>query len=549
MFKLISDPTQYPIQEVDLSQAGARVHFVPSPTVGTKNVLSDRPDGSTAVWARRPRTSFEINITDGISLDQYRDLVELMESEKPISLFPNYDKNTKLWMPLTASEYGYTFNEVSQKFEKRAANIEPTSLTNTRYNLTKHGHYEAVGVDDIRLRESNLGKGYYATAGRTNLVPNDGHPESGTLVWSGYSGSPTLSWTTEENSPAKGYGGCLKVNCPQSASHLVAVAVDSGDATTGNYYIANVWVKGRGRINASLGYGLNTVQENDIDLTGEWQQIELKLPKNYTNTTVALYLSVEAYPWYGKLYIGPASIKKQQASSTEAISDWDGAGNFDQEYLTVAPTSGGAAFTSNDLTIACCGIMLERTQTQRMLYSYGSSYNNILAIYSSAGPTLYFANVGRGITIPADEWEAAVGMPYWLVARVQVVDEAITFSLDFHLNGIDYSVSQAPTANFMIDSEDGASILIGGVESNGQKTCDGLPQHIRIDKRYWTDNEVALHKKMFTDDGFRALTVLTQGKQYVINNLNLAPQNGNWNEMVGTISLSETKHDADFIIE
>jgi len=547
MIKLLTDPTVNPLAEVDLSKADARVSFLPGMTWQNKDIVNERPDGGSVVFSRKARSQIQLNLVAGISNEEWQKVQRLRQSGKPVEFAPNWDSRTRFYAPLSQSTKAL-FKDKSQNSMYYDSGIFVGGDTSRYVFNDETQTFDQVDANTPRRRPGNLGKGIYFTAGDNNLVINAGHSDAGTQLVYGVGGSPVIEWTVDENSPVTDKGGCTRISNPAGTSSADTVGIQAsppdGTSDINEVYVAELWIKGKGEL-SSIGLIDSGVieQKTDIPLSGSWQRITFKGNGN-GGSLIQLLITLRRKEYQSELFIGPVHVSRQNQGpyDTEATHYWDGstvASTYSQEQIRY--NNADAGFPPNEITLTALGMWPGDNVTGRLVDASTSDVYNLLGIYSGNELRFYYSSntsgnlASQSVILPNPEQFR--GKPFYAWARAKVgatADESL-FEVGIKIDGKEYKTSTNLEVGYTVQVA--SDILIGGPSL--QKSADILPQHIRIDERCWSDDEIELHKDIFTTNHWRSLLIQTLGKRYRIADYSIAPMYANWVTLQGSIVLQE----------
>lgn len=553
MLKLITNLEQTPHREVDFTRAHVP-EIVPIQPGGINRdqVFNRALDGQRLVFARPAGYDWQISC-DYLEYEKWRELQRLKEARVPLLLFPNYDQNTRLWAPLTGNEAFKRWNPETRLMEKADATF---SRSSTAYAPDANGVLQAHASGVCRYVESALGPGPLLQDNEANLC-NPSSPASGTPIWYEKSSGPTgtIAWTTEEVWPLYNATGCVKVSVPAGeADFQVAFDVPTGSTSSdlsekyGFLFYALGSVRARisvvnGSADTNL-YGAYIFEHSD-----GWQVIRGQVFKGDAATTMTLQIELDQQPWDQVLYLGGVYGFQTYPVSTvkNTIPTW----NPNTSEINDAMDLDGLHLNPGDLTFTGLGTFPSELVNARMAYAQPAAGDHFFAkIYSSL---LQFQGFVGGVAVTIDITDELSGgfegVPFWYCIRLKnrhsfTGDPERGITVFFQAKG--GTLKSAHTFDAATDTVEGTTLKVGGGANNFSDYV--LPQHFRWDARAWSDEEIALHSQMMLDDAFRDIFLLTQGREYVISDINMSHRSGNWDQMVGTITLAELSVDPDFAL-
>lgn len=549
MFKLVSDPTQLPIREVNFTR-DARMEVVPVQPGGISRdkIFTAARDGSRLGLLRPSGYDFRLNC-DYLDYEQFKALQKAKELRVPMYLFPNFDKETRLWAPMTGTLKGL-------KYDPQLRHLESFDISHSRshpaYYTDESGILQRANTGTPRFMESSIGKGFFSNDNLANLAitPN---PTSGSLGWytSSVGATGSLAWSTREEWPLYSAEGSVKVNVGKSeGGYKVSFLIDTNSTSSdgSERYVYGFWYRGTGRADVRGHIG-SQVELATTFLMGRfddgWQFAWFTIDKTDPDTFLRVELSFRPQVFEQEWYFGGMHGGLQGFSGDVHQPMWtDETSSSDPDLFMASPVN----LQCEQFTYTVAGLISPGT-SGRLGYNASGSTSFQIGFTSTGVLQAY---VG-GIYFSADtssEWvEANDGVPFVAGVRCNLTDLLTStgtkgVTLFFRRRGgqllTDRTSDPACNAVFIDTFR-----LTGGRDNNSDYI---LPQHIRWDARAWSDAEIDLHSKMMTDDSFRDIHILTQGRQYIIGDINMAHRRGGWDQMVGSVDLLEISRDPDWAI-
>lgn len=540
MFKIVSDPTRYPIREIDLSHEAATLNFIPATSINTTDITFGRPDGGQHVYGRKGRSQFDLSISHGLTESDYKELIKMREAGSVVYVFPNFDKTTRLYAPLSSSTKALQFNPLTKKYVYDEGTF--TGEDGTSYARDSEGNYSLLGSGEARFLPSAIGNGIFLTNRSTNLVDGGIHPTQSNLLISGIAGDlATYEWKDEgwDTSPAPMFSGVgrARIYGGTSTSCLLTASVTS---TVNKWFTATMWLKGRCEDLFILFDDLSgvSIDSTTIDVNEEWQQVKLKLKKTTANSKLQLFFNMPGVGSNAKFFLlGPVSIEQiDDDGEYEQFRDWGGVGSTNHDELKY--NNYQVQLQEEGHTISVIGKVPDFGTSSEIYRSGDGTFLKWDAAVS--GISYQYGSTGSQKDITISDWENLVGEDLYTSWRERhsfngggqsEIDGVV------YINGTEYTDSTTPGGLGFLGGA--VNLYIGGQSGDENRSGSFLPQFLRVDNRYWSDDEATLHRKMFMDSTFRNLLMMTTGKKFVISAVNLSPQAGNWDKMRGTITFSE----------
>lgn len=544
MFKLVSDPTQLPVRSVEFGR-DAKLELIPVQPGGINRdrVFTSERDGSRLVMARPAGYDYRLSC-DYLDHEQYKALHRLKEQRVPLYLFPNFDEHTRLWGPLTGDLKALRYDPQLRCMESFDATF---SRGGTAYYLDDDGKLNIKTSNSPRYEESNIGKGILLGEGFPNKVsPNT--PTISNLVWSNTSGAGgSIAWTTDEEWPLYTATGCAEVKVPAGVSgYKVGFTVPTGSSSSDSSERHGFlfYFRGSARLTITSTNGASTVTHvNTLATTFDqgWQELWYTFLKQDAATDVTVEVELQQQPWDQTCYFGGVYGYQQANPSLNTRPKW----NTNASRVNDTLTWQGLSLNPSGFTVTVCGLI----QGGLLAGLLHSSDGDGLRLLVTDGGLLQSILGGDDTNLAlGTEWLTRDGEPFWAAVR---------YSPKHSFTG---DASRGTTVAFQrkggpllmateVDAPVG-DVKLSSLRPMGDGTNDYpdqvLPQHVRWDARAWSDAELQLHANMMTDDAFRDIHLLTQGRQYLIQDVSMQHRSGAWGQMVGDIQLMEVYRDPDW---
>lgn len=548
MIKIISDPTSLPITEVDLTESGTNITFIPNASRSNRDIVNTRPDGGSVVFARKSRNQISVNVLKGLPLAEWQKLQRIMDAGSTVEFAPNWDTNTRFYAPLSESTKALRRSGPNEAFVYDSGTFT-TDATAVRYAYNSEQNYLfKQTVNTPTFTQSNFGDGLYICFKSANLMTYSGLGFNGsnTPQWSASSGLPTISYTTTVKQPFEGSEGSVLVKCLGTAgveSHTIYMDSDTLSLALNDAVQFSIWLKGRGTLsylaltNDSMTSTIGSVA--GIELTDDWQEIKLTRLAQAAMTKVRVTLAIEGQVHATSLYIGPVSLIKpgENATRLEQTPYWNGAGISTVEKVDWS-NLGIPIWSESEATVTIMGIWPEQGRYAYFIRATGGDSENALLL-ASDDVLWNFADKGSGadrtdwyMEIPNIDRE---GQPFYTQLRAKIGDGSDSL-VEMYLKVGDTEYTYTITGEQAYD-------WVGTANAMGTASkwiaCRTLPQQLRIDDRYWSDAESEMHKKMYTSNTYRQLLSQSLGKKYRIADLSYNSLYGSWDTIAGSIILDE----------
>lgn len=548
MLKLITDPTVAPIREVNLMDPyTGKFRVRPAVTKVRDNVEFPRPSGGKMVVQRPPRRQIDIE-AKGFWPDQVRALRELDQARQEVHVFPNYGRDTQLWAPLTGTLQSY------QRATTGALVKTDASFTraNTRHYFDEDlRRFVQVAASTPRFLPSNLGKGFLFEAAYVNEM-GAAHPTELDVGWSVDGSGPfSVSWDAGAPTPAPGYTGATRVDLGASAGGALVVKSDpwTKGHSSSTRVTGTVWLRGRGYailyvVNSS---GTPTAASTICRLVDEWRPYTIQTLLDTPIDTYRLQLVFLDNSWPTRAWIGPRIFYENNSTELQVSTQWDDVddgdpGPFAPDWLSYPLDS-----RLTEYTVAVCGLLPQSAANARMV-ELTADGTNLVGLYETGRVYQYAGSASHYVTL-GGSWDSRAGQPFVVVARVNLGSAAggspergLTLYYHDPISGQLTVQTTGPT----ITTEIGPTTLyVGG--ASGQQSGEMALQHVRFDRRAWSNAEMAAYIRWWTHPALRDLIANTQGRSFVVDADNLVehPESGRF---FGTITLTELDYDPDLVV-
>lgn len=539
MLKIVSDPTSYPLREVSLTDAAGAAAVFPVPSDAPRDLLFDRPDGGRNVILIPRAAGLELKL-GWISYSTAEALLELAgrskrnRARKPVQVFPNYDRFTRLSVPLVRSLKAWKYDTVNDVLTKVDASTYTRAVP--AYYQDERGNVGQVASGLPRFMASALGNAVVMGAGYNNLC-SPYHPSAGNLMWFAQAGAPTIAWTTDMNSAVLAKGGCVRISKATGSACAAGVnsTIDAG--TGGELVYARVWLCGRGRCQMSFTIGATSLTMPDFTLDHQWRPYVVgPLAKTDAATTVAVSLSIYDDGFTRVAFAGPITVYKQTNADKQQVQEWDdnAANAADVLKYTVA-------LGTTNLTFTACGLLPQVLCWTRLWRAPGAP-SNLLVQWETGGLRFYFCGSSIEASLGGLVWPTLVGRPYHATARLTGNTANVAFAI-LQPDGTLYRIANSITFAAVQDFSSATEQAIGGDGTN--RVGDATVQHVRLDNRRWTDAEVAVHEEMYLLDSWREVMLGVSGRTFVIRDLDIHPIEEASQLLTGRVYLEEISTDPD----
>lgn len=547
MLKIVTDPTVYPIRELDLAASAGHIAATQlSAAGGFRDLLYTRPDGGDNVFLRRRRTELTLSVDffNSAMAALAEDLANTPgygREKTPVYVAPPFDRSTLLSAPMLGSLQAWVADPGSGTLQK-------SPLTFVRASAAQYfnevGDVETAGFGVPRYVPSNLGPGILLHQAPQNLLVTS-HPTAGVFGWNTGSGA-TLAWDTYFRSPYRAAGGVLRFEVAAGAWGEIwrndATGIGAG---TGGYYRATVWCAGRGQVTLQARFGVGSyVSGERVTLRPDvYQPVTVRLEKTVADDTIGLNLVTPTLDYAQEVHVGPgmASAVNADPLTEVELDDWQDLGSRTVEDCYRS----NFAFTPS-YTVSVCGKLPPRG---RGAYVWRLTSSTYLVFWSSGSQsTMAFKSGGLStdtLLIPSAHHDANERGPFVAVARHKAGDPAdpehgLTLELTF--GGVTYRTQK--TAD--VSAAEGPGALALGAASSLYTSRRIAPQWLRVDGRAWSNAEMTRQAAMFDRGGLRQLITRTAGRKFIFQDVNLSPVDGVRDRHNGTLTLREISHDPDF---
>ena len=97
---------------------------------------------------------------------------------------------------------------------------------------------------------------------------------------------------------------------------------------------------------------------------------------------------------------------------------------------------------------------------------------------------------------------------------------------------------------------DGTAVQVGNYPTINNGPGESILNHFRLDARAWSDSEIEWHRKQWSDESWRSVSNIAQGRLYRIAGAALQTMGptGDWDRYAGTITLEELQADPDMVV-
>lgn len=379
MLKLVTDPQTTPVAELDLydSLTGTYPIFTTPGNAWNKSITWDTPDGETLVYHRAPRTKLSITLRH-FTEEMYTKYIALRDSGKPVYVLPDFDKNTSVYLPFSASTKGL--------IRQSDRSIDPTDATiatraGAAYYKDADNKIYSAAVDEIRFNPAGYGKGLIVESGVNSFL---NYPKNDNVgAWTYYAG-PTCSFSLDTASETIGtdFTSTLKAYTTAGqyptiyTSGMINTINRTGAGSNGlGYYTGAMYARGTALVQLAMALegvdaGIGSYQVTaapQVQLTpDEWTLLRVEGPASFidlfaicfgaTKVRATLQLEIDNPGGvnYGQtVYLGPAQVKYSPygLATFESLPMWSdsSASSYDiVQYTDIKHVEGAA-------TIVVCG--------------------------------------------------------------------------------------------------------------------------------------------------------------------------------------------------
>lgn len=529
MITIASDPTTGPILSLDLADSTGRYPASVIPAGDWNRDLTwQAPDGGALVFHRAQRRGFSVECR--LSQAQYRRLQQIIQRGNPVYLLPDFDEYTALSAPLSGSLRAWRRKASDATMEK----VDPDTATraSVAYYTDPQNIIRQAASGEFRFMDSALGKGVVIEGGRGNVLTYP-HPASGTLGWLNAAGSPTLEWDSTTPSKYLAAGGCLRVRNDTGAATVIVSTTGTVSAASGGYCFARVAMKGNARVYLGALIGAQAKQGADMQLTEDWQEIKVgPFLRTDTSTTLTLLVNIYDDGFDRTVYIGSAHAE-EFAAPLKVGSHWT-----DQASPAADVLQYTVAHNPGNLTVAVSGIMPPTGAALRTFYCSGGGDSISGGFYNGNaflefGPSSISASIGA----------YTEGEPYHLIGRMSPEIGATVRLTGLNTDGSVRVIAEATNASAALGNyADATTLTVGANYPSSVKPI----QFLRYDHRAWSDDEATMHERLYLEEHYRDLLMLTTGRRFRIASDTLSPVDGRKDFWRGVIQLEEVDADSDF---
>jgi hypothetical protein len=423
------------------------------------------------------------------------------------------------------------------------------SRASNAFYTDRHGVLQLASPNVPRFQESNLGPGVLLQDNFANRC-SPSVPVSGNIGWTEVApvAGCSVAWSTEEEWPFYAAQGSAKVVVPKDTSgYKVSFSIpNSGTSADGSERHGFLfYIRGSCRLTVKTTTGAQVVTHSSSELhkfDDGWEAVWYTWSKTDAATTHTVELEFQQQPWEQIVYLGGMYGYTQNANSDNSEPTWTNA----TSQVIDSMRWDGCVLPTNAAMYSVTGIIKPGLSARFSVGAFSTSWQ--FSISGSGTLTVYAGGDTTQLRL-GTEWTAHEGEPFWAAVRVKdahsfsgVADRGIT--IFYRRKGGQLQSFQEIDANH--GSIDVDPLFVSGPANNFADYV--LLQHQRWDGRAWSNDEAELHSRMMLDDAFRDIFLLTQGRQYLISEINMAHRRGAWDQMVGTISLIEVYRHADWAL-
>lgn len=515
--------------EIAISEpSGADASNPSAVEIQARDRIIEATDGQDTAVTMRKMTDVEFAI-DYVTAATKARLERLFHDGRPVYFCPNVGPSTRWSFPLqrgladfagrktlanARTGIAYCWDESEKVFRSWAAGQTPIDFNGrwTRYLRGQEGH------------------------GNKAAYP---HPTSTGHGWTVFSGTATLAYTEELQSPVLRQRTIANqkgvVTCYASPSTTVVIQHDStATLSTVNAVTASVCAAWTGSaIFMLLSVATSTVVEaKQITGDGTFQLVKLggANAAAANQYRIRIYL-VETSSKKQAMILGPIRISSTyNGAAIPDVEDWnDGAPGDDN-----ISASDGNDHVLTDFTLSCflrwsyyqAGIVILGAGT---FQAYKSAYDAIVVYSLGAASPMTFSNVQATLGA-AGGWTVGDWVHF-------VLRGSVTSGIGLWING-------APHAQNGTEAWEPADY--GSAMRLAWFTPSGGMSHARMDAAAWSQQEIADHYHTYFEDRGRGIVEPAFGKVYAIDELRLSPRGSSPVQWVGALRLRELGADARF---
>lgn len=552
MFKIVTDPTVYPVREVDLTAAAGGLTLTPRATGRNRDLLWERSDGglNVARRARRVDLTLEASVLEGHQTEALQEVLGMTRggaARVPGYLFPPFDASTLVSLPLQRSLKGWRRDVPNGTLESVSASFGRASAG---FYTDPWGRFLQVAAGVPRYTVGPLGRALQVEKSTTNLVTTP-HPTAGTLVWTPTTGSPAVEWATDQRSPYWEAGGAVRVRRAAVGGCTVTSApAGTCSASSANRFCYSVWVKGnaRGTVQVIIG-GQVALSGTLVAYPDRWTRWSLDFARSNAITSFSVLLSFLDDGSDRVVFLGPHQAVEYPNDGTRwPLSHWTNVPTAkDDPGITVANTPGALSFS-------VASRIPPRPVRSRYWFLGGGGGDplGLQWIDSGGSDVLQFNNGANNVELvpPTAEWDAAVGRPCVATVRMgrNVAGTGWTSSVDVAYTLADHgpvrrwsTAQDVQTGDYSRETD----LTLGSFDAwePGELGLSWL----RYDGRTWTDLQLQTWERCILESGFRDVFGLVQGRQFLLGDLELESIPGTSYQRA-TLTAQETNADEDLAV-
>jgi len=527
MLKIVTDPTKYPIREVDLTEAAGGLVLSPVAQPQTRDLRYERPDGgfNVAYRARRVDAQLEAVAIDAAQAEAVHRVCNLSPEGDPRAsayLFPPFDASTILSFPLQDSLKGWKHDPATETLVEANLSLTRSSAV---WGLDSQGRFIDVAGGEPRFMPGPMGRALLVNPAVTNEC-NISHPTSGTPGWSAGTGSPTVEWDSGVYSPDTDPGGTLRVRAPGGGIATVTTSGTISALATDRTDYA-VYLKGNARVIVSWATADDASSSTGIQLSPtEWTRIDIT--RNRTGTATAATYTITLLDdgqdrtiWIGSHFCRSYADDNERQQPVGPVFS-----NYVKDTVNIAPPTSRPGATT--ITV-CSTIPLENSRCRWWFLSGGGG---------DSGTVEFLDNKFRALigleTLELEpsiiDLRAAEGRPCVITVRQGLEEDGQKYRTRLQ---VAYTL------------EDGGPVLRWTAELNDSDLADWAPataftlgsfgtnepgmrglSWLRYDGAEWTDRQLETWERCLLEAGFRDVFRLTQGRKFVLGDPDLEPLKG-----------------------
>ena len=495
-----------PFREVDLADCAILKENIPSNYDTEMRTLN----GSEVIFQRGMRRNIVLDI-DGLPESESETLDLISRERREVFFEGNIGGSTRQLLP---------FQNSKDPIYGAGAAYSRSSIATY---LAEDGKIYEVASGIPRFEACKIGNGILLEPASTNyFYPS--HGASGDTIFTGSSGTPTISWESRVTSRVDGHAGVIKVFADDTEKIKKTVS----GLTDSAYYSIFIDVQGVGQARLVIGNtdgGTDTGATESLSMDG-WTRLTVEnVSPAATQTT--LDVEIEAKQALSIIYIAGCQLETGTVNTgfitttTAAVTRV-----IDQFYVSthINPAEGSIAFW-----IRWPRFTGASTPNRQLFYVAANFYAHIVG----ASGTPYF-RVGSGVGVSTSLSFSAGDLVH--LAFVWKEDYAAVIA-----NGVQAGVQ---TSNVR-DINTWAAVSMHYSESTPATVIDDL----RIDEQYveWRTSEGGLYP-YYSDAAQLELIKKHQGRFYRIKSLKLTPKPYDHNYLDGGLVLRESSSDEDQII-